>query len=905
MITTKSKTKISAIALILTLTFSVMMFVLPLANAHTPAWEIPTFAKIGFSSNPIGVDQQMLIFIFLGNLPYPDSLLANDYRFHNYNLTIIKPDNNIVTQIFENISDPTGVQFFPYTPDIVGTYTVMFDFPGQAVNDYSHSPTTQYINDTFLPSSTQAMLTVQQDPLPDPILSYPLPSEYWTRPIYGENTDWWKISSNWLGSGVPGYGGLPAPNMRVFSGDSVGPKTAHIMWTKPLQFGGIVGGDNFEIQGNTWFEGSAYNQRFTNPIIVHGRLYYTEVRSFTGVPGFFAGDYGPVDCVDLRTGEVIWSRRDVPALSFAYVYDVEDPQQHGVYPAILIATTGGFFAAGWRAFDAESGDPLFNVTSLPSGTTVLGPQGEILRYVISNAGNSTNPDYRLLQWNSTNLWTGMGFPGGSAGLSPAIASTVDASTDDRYDWNISIPWRNDMSSNPSIRYAFYNNMLILRNGSLPSTNNDPSIRNPYTYFAVNLNSSRPEPIGEVLWWNTVTPPEDLRIISDAGADPTVGVFVESYREASNFIGYSMENGSKVWGPTPSQEDFDYFGSQGPGTLANVIAYGKLYSSAYAGILYTYDLKTGNLLWTYGNGGEGNSTFGGLGVYYNRYPTFINAIGDGVVYLVTSEHTVETPIYKGALTRAVDAETGEELWTLSSYVGEFGDSSFAIADGYATFFNGYDNQIYSVGRGPTATTVDAPMASITLGSTLVIRGTVTDTSAGTQQDEQKARFPNGVPAVSDESMTDWMGYVYQQKPRPADTVGVDVLLSIRDPNGNYHDMTVTTDASGTYSLMWEPPVPGKYTVYAIFQGTQGYWPSQAQTAFGVDQAPSPGGPIETEPPTSPSPSPGESPSPSPTATASPSPSAGLRLPFPTEIAIAAAVVVAAGIGLVAYWILRRR
>ena len=66
-----------------------------------------------------------------------------------------------------------------------------------------------------------------------------------------------------------------------------------------------------------------------------------------------------------------------------------------------------------------------------------------------------------------------------------------------------------------------------------------------------------------------------------------------------------------------------------GTLANVIAYGKLYSSAYAGILYCYDLQTGQKLWTYGNGGEGNSTFGGLGVYYNRFPTFINAIGDGV------------------------------------------------------------------------------------------------------------------------------------------------------------------------------------------------------------------------------------------------------------------------------------
>ena len=31
-------------------------------------------------------------------------------------------------------------------------------------------------------------------------------------------------------------------------------------------------------------------------------------------------------------------------------------------------------------------------------------------------------------------------------------------------------------------------------------------------------------------------------------------------------------------------------------------------------------------------------------------------------------------------------------------------SYAMADGYNTWFNGYDNQIYVVGRGPSATTV---------------------------------------------------------------------------------------------------------------------------------------------------------------------------------------------------------
>ena len=135
------------------------------------------------------------------------------------------------------------------------------------------------------------------------------------------------------------------------------------MWTKPLQAGGVVGGNIFPVQGDTFFEGSAYNNRYTNPIVVNGKIYYTEPVSFTGVIS------GPTDCVDLRTGELIWSRTDVPALSFAYMYDVQDVNNKGVYPPILFTSN---FA---RAFDGDTGNPLFNVTGVPSGTAIYGVQG--------------------------------------------------------------------------------------------------------------------------------------------------------------------------------------------------------------------------------------------------------------------------------------------------------------------------------------------------------------------------------------------------------------------------------------------------------------------------------------------------------------------------------------------------
>jgi hypothetical protein len=210
--------------------------------------------------------------------------------------------------------------------------------------------------------------------------------------------------------------------------------------------------------------------------------------------------------------------------------------------------------------------------------------------------------------------------------------------------------------------------------------------------------------------------------------------------------------------------------------------------------------------------------------------------------------VPTPIYKGAKVRAINATDGTEIYTLSGYVGEFSQMSLIIADGFTTFYNGYDDQLYTLGRGPSATTVSAPDVAASFGSPVVIKGTVTDISAGTEQNEQAARFPHGVPAVSDASMEDWMGYIYEKRPLPTTVVGVTVTLSVLDSNNNGRVIgTATTDASGFYSFEYTPEISGKYTVYANFKGTNGYWPSNAETAFTVMKAePAPAEPEPEQP-----------------------------------------------------------
>ena len=123
-----------------------------------------------------------------------------------------------------------------------------------------------------------------------------------------------------------------------------------------------------------------------------------------------------------------------------------------------------------------------------------------------------------------------------------------------------------------------------------------------------------------------------------------------------------------------------------------------------------------------------------------------------------------------------------------------------------------------------------------GNDVLIEGTVIDTAAGTAQEEQKARFPDGVPAVSDDSMGAWMGYVYMQKPKPTDATGVQVTIDVIDGNGNYRNIGETTsDANGFYSYQWTPDIQGKYTVIATFAGSKSYWPSHAETAFVVNEA----------------------------------------------------------------------
>jgi hypothetical protein len=158
----------------------------------------------------------------------------------------------------------------------------------------------------------------------------------------------------------------------------------------------------------------------------------------------------------------------------------------------------------------------------------------------------------------------------------------------------------------------------------------------------------------------------------------------------------------------------------------------------------------------------------------------------------------------------------------------GDSIIATMDTY-------DQRIWAIGKGPSDTSVLVQDDVVTLGDNVMVKGMVTDISAGTKDYALAARFPDGVPAVADANMSDWMLYVYKQFPKPADIIGVNVTISVLDPNGNaYPVATTTSNGNGFYSAIFTPEVPGKYTVYATFTGSNAYYGSSAVTAINVEE-----------------------------------------------------------------------
>jgi hypothetical protein len=832
----KRKTK-TIIAAFLVLTFAVTLTALPFANAHTPPWTFHSYSYLSVSPNPIGVNQQAMVIFWLNVNPATASGAYGD-RW-TFTIEVTKPDKTNET-LGPFTSDPVGGAFTYYTPTQVGTYYFQAIFPGHTytgeplapdLSYYVYPDTLGYINDTVLPSKSAVMpLNVTEEQV-QPWPETPLPTEYWSRPINDMNRNWAVLAGNWLSGAAQNVGAT------TDFAYGTGPESAHIMWTKPYWAGGIADARFGDIG---YYQGNPYELIGLNPpIILNGVLYYNvhtppregwyAVDLYTGETSYFHNTTGPApprpywDVTGYDSGAILGE-----SLAFGQIYNYATPNQKGGLPYLW--STNGPTPNTWMMFDAFTGNYICSIANVSAGgTAVYGKDGSILRYNIVGAGANK----RLTVWNTSQaIWYRDYYVYNSYWLwRPLLNWTFDG----RYGFslNASIP---DVQG--SIRAVREDQYVI---GGTQGSNDEKGIVQG-NLWALNLKPDNNGVITPTLLWNiTFTPPSSAenKTLTMTVADPEDGVFIFQCTQTQQWWGYSLETGQLLWGPTEPQGPWMYYSS---GTVFHVyqgmlITHGGPWAG---GEMHAYNITTGKELWTYYAGTVGFETV------YDNVPINVGCIADGKIYLYSNEHSPSQPLWRGSYLRSVNASNGVELWKISCWGNPLysGSTSVAIADGNLIALNTYDNQLYCFGKGPSATTVTASPKVSVHGNSVLVEGTVIDTAAGTKQNEQAARFPNGVPAMSDADQQGWMEYLYEQQSMPTNAKGVEVTLDVLDPNGNFvHIDTVTSDASGMFKKAFVPEVPGEYTIIATFAGSKSYYGSHAETTINVDEAPLATPPIE--------------------------------------------------------------
>ncbi len=777
-----TRNKTITIALVLLLTLSALSITMSFSNAAVPT---QTYAFIAANPNPIGVNQPLQVSMWLADPP-PTAAGAGGDRWIGYTVTITKPDGTTETKGPYN-SDAVGGAYITYTPNQVGVYTLQMHYPGgQTMTGFSFF--TGAFDNTYLASDSNVYsFTVQQNPIENPPLVPPT-TDYWTRPIGGDNYLWAPVLSNWL---MPAWDSMSRSFDAGFAiqPEGTSPNTAHILWTKEMCFGGIVGG----VQGTNFFhDGRSYEYWFKPPVIISGRLYYNDIYGQEGSV-YQSGAAQPTgwnsfSCVDMETGETLFT---IPneTISFGQIYNYVSPNQAGAH-AYLWSTAG----TNYKMYDAWSGKYILTIANVTGGVQTFSSDGSIMHYSIA-AG-------KLTCWNSSRAIPPL--PGGGANDWMWRPYTWAGQT---LDGNRGIEWSVSTKGGAGENIA----PLFGQAGLFDGQGNILSMENGVDFYAYSMKD------GSFQYKSTLQPPTDIParasltgIASFLNTYEFDGIYYSFVKATLQWIAYDVRTGQVKWITDPLTNPWGMYGT------SVVAAYGKFYAGGYGGDLNCYDITNGDLLWTYSTGSAGFQTPYGFWPIYSGL-----TISDGKVIFTTSEHGngVSTQ-YTGEKYYVLDAQTGQEVWKLNGWFEQC-----AIADGKIVSHNCYDNQLYCFGKGPSATTVAAPLTAVTAGTAMMITGTVTDQSPGQA----------GTPAVSDADQAAWMEYLHMQKTMPCPT-GVQVQLTAVAADGSSIDIgTVTSDANGMFKKAWTPTTEGEYTIVASFSGTESYGGSFAETAAVVTAA----------------------------------------------------------------------
>jgi hypothetical protein len=839
----KNKNKILAIV-ITAILMCATLAILPSVNAKDSNAVIPTYAFLNAVPNPVGVGQTLFIDMWVDKVPATAGGYYGD-RWVNFTLAVTLPDGT-KTILGPYTSDAAGGTAATYIPNQVGNYTFVFSFPGETLTGDTGNPSHPYpnsqisnpssIGDVFGGSTASLNVSVSST-LASTLPENALPTNYWQDPVEGFNHNWYQLNGNWLGTqavnfgntGVYGYQG----NVNPYTSPVL---AAHVLWTKPVAFGGQMGGlsglggDSGTFNGtesSVFYAGMQYQPKFA-PIIMNGILYYTNFPDANSDPQGWTA-------VNIRTGEVIWTKNTSDDLLCGQVVDPATLDEYGGF-SYLWATPSSALTArnnpvtSLDLFDAMTGNYILSVTGITSGTKIVDSQGDLLMYYV-NASTVNGISYRsLTMWNST-LALISAMPLFNTGVVVFAGLWVPPQ-------NGTVQFKNGIQWSTPIPTNYTDNSITLGIATIDQTD-QIAILNYATGPAIRTGSNIGWEIEAGFSIAGIGPATQLWItnrtetpFTDIYFGPAAnGVFAEHDQQLRSWSGYSVFTGNQLWGPTEAySNDLGYYGLQTQAmTNGN-----NLYVWTFGGQIYDYNLTTGKTIWVFSTPSSGENNPYGVNPFW-AFGTGQATLAGGVVYASTG-HNYGPPMFSGAKIYAINATTGREIFEFTNFATM---SSLPVADGEMLSYNCYDNQIYAFGQGPTKTTIDAPSVGVTTSTPITITGTVTDISAGTKQTVVSANFPNGLPAVSDDSTTQFMEAVYEQSPMPTNLTGVTVQISVLDSNGNHYPIgTTTTNAQGKYGLTWTPNISGNFTVYATFAGSNSYYSSSDSTYLYANEATNP-------------------------------------------------------------------
>ena len=826
-----------------------------------------------------------------------------------FSINVIKPDGSNDT-IGPLESDPVGDGYASYTPTEPGQYTFqaimaqhVIDggasrglispggigfWPSGSPYALSYGPTGPvYLDptgDVFLSSLSEPQtMTVQSEAIPS-YIETPLPNDYWTRPVYDANRLWGQaIMGEWYNAAELNQFG----NGGRYNPYTTGPSSAHILWTSPYWDGGTAGGVAGLGAGGSavsYYSGQSYEGYGSQPyMILNGKAYVsvqTDPREgwytidlYTGKTTFYANSTGSVTGAGGPFAGSGSRPGGVPA--FGQILDMETPNQHGTLGYYWVTSTNA--SNKWDMYDDFSNNYICSIGNIPTWATgaggifaatttatSYGNDGSILKYQIT----SQNGKLFLQCWNTTQAIlapsmqgdfgyvpvTGMAPPSVVSGSGsntywmwrPIMNNIYDGSLG--YSMNISIP-TDIVYAVPGMFGASGDIQQIIPDkeiiGIYPGSNNG-TVQVPGQVWALSL---KPGSEGTVLFQYNFTAPAGLgdaaaqsqqffaHDTAYGGMDANASIFWYQNSMYRQWYVFSLADGHPLW-TSPEGPQFEFEG------MGTVVVYNNQFidTGGYGGVVTAYNAQTGAFLWNFTapSVGQGETP-------YQYTPTYFGCLsGDGQLYLYSNEHSVNNPIRRDAMIWDINATTGKEIWQETCWPS----GAPILGDGDLLVLDDHDNQIYNYGKGPSATTVQAPMSGVVNGQSFVISGTVMDTSAGTTQTSIATRFPNGVPAVSDASENAWMEYVYHQASAPTNATGVTVTVDAMDPNNNLVPLGIaTSDASGFFTLKYTPTISGLYTVIANFGGSNSNYPSYSETSFVVNDQAATAAPTPTSGPTS--------------------------------------------------------